>query len=218
MDEKIRVLIIDDHPLMRQALLRMLHGQEDIEVVGEGNDGVEAVEKAKSLSPDVIIMDLLLPVKSGVQAISEITKQNSSARILVFSGMEDQSMIMDAIQSGAVGFLPKASRGIDIINAVRQVHQGMTLLNADMLRHLLGQSQATKEKIAYRDILTERELEIVELISEGVNNQAIAKKLFLADSTVRSHINHILSKLNLKSRAELIRFVLLGRLDEPFDE
>jgi DNA-binding NarL/FixJ family response regulator len=218
MDKKIRILIVDDHPLLRQALNRTLHGQPDIEVVGEGCDGTDAVEKARTLSPDVIIMDLGLPGKNGVQAITEIVKDNPQARVLVFSGMDDQGSILTAVQAGAVGFLGKANQEVDIVKAVRDIYQGMTTLKADTLRKLLDKSQTGKKKTSYRDVLTKRELEIIELISNGQDNQTIAKTLFLADSTVRSHINHILNKLDLKSRGELIRLTLLGGLEDPIDK
>ncbi len=218
MDKKIRVLIVDDHPLLRQALNRTLHGQSDIEVVGEGCDGTDAVEKARSLSPDVIIMDLGMPGISGVQAITEIVKDNPQARVLVFSGMDDQVVIQAAVEAGAVGFLGKASQELDIVKAVRDIYHGMTTLKAETLRKLLEKSHTDKKKISYRDLLTERELEVIDMISNGKDNQTIAKTLFMANSTVRSHINHILNKLDLKSRSELIRLVLLKGLEDSIDK
>jgi len=213
MSEKIRVLIVDDHPLIIQALMRTFHGQHDIEVVGESHDGADAVEKVRTYSPDVIIMDLGLPGKPGVQAIREIIKEKPEARILVFSGVEDQATILEAVQSGAIGFVGKGKQEIDVVNAIRETYKGMTTLEGDGLHRLLTAAKKPgSNPMSYRKILSDRESEIVEMVAEGYSNQVIAEKIFVTESTVRSHINHALNKLDLKTRAELIRCVLQERL------
>ncbi len=218
MEQKIKVLIVDDHPLMRDALKRTFYGLEDIEISGEAGDGDEAVQKAHLYAPDVIIMDLGLPGKSGETAIAEIIKENPKARVLVFSGKNDQASVIRAIKAGAIGFIEKANPDVDIIKAVRETYQGMTTLKSEHLQALANQSQVVVQKNQMRDVLSEREQEIVDMIANGFDDQGIAGAMFLAESTVRSHINHIITKLKLTSRSELIRFVITGGLDLPVDK
>ena len=205
--KKLRILIIDDHPLLRRGVSIMLRRQADFEVVGEGCDGVEAVEMAGLLSADVIIMDLDLPKKSGIQAIAEIVKENPEARILAFSGLDDDDMVLAAIQAGAVGFLAKASDETDIVKAIRDIYHGRTLINPCTLRQLLPNVQMHPESIL--NTLTKREREIIEMIANGGTNQHIAEVMLVTNSTVRSHINHIINKLGLKSRIDMVRLMLL---------
>lgn len=217
MNEKIRVLIVDDHPLLRKALAIVLSKCDNMEVVGECNDGEDAIEKAFILSPDVIIMDLSLPGISGVQATEEIVKENPDTRVLAFSGTNDDSTILAAVQAGATGFLAKATCEIDIIKAVNETYNGSITLKADILRQLIHQTAAGKPKLRYREILTKRELEIIDRIAHGETNHVIADAMELTNSTVRSHINHILTKVGVKSRIDLVRFVLVGGLEETID-
>jgi DNA-binding NarL/FixJ family response regulator len=212
--EKIRVLIVDDHPLLRQALIRTLYGLGDIEVVGEGSNGIEAVEKARELKPDVIILDLGLPGKNGVQATAEIMKDNPNAHILIFSGIEDQATILNAVQAGAIGFLEKANQDIDIADTVRRTAQGIKTLNNDLMQRMGERSKNEPKKIPYKDLLNAREQEIVDLIANGYSDESIVEMMTLSESAMKSHIESILGKLDLKSRPEIIRFVWMGGLED----
>ncbi len=210
MSEPIRVLIVDDHPLIRRALIRTLQEHTDIEVIGEGSDGFEAIEKTRELKPDVVIMDLGLPNMNGMQAIQEIIREDASARVLVLSGSDEPETVQAALEAGALGFIGKASGEWDIVKAIRNTYQGMATLRGDILRKIVVRKQGEKQKKDYRDLLSDRERDIAERIAKGETNHMVAEALFLSESTIRSHINHILRKLDLKSRVDLVRFILLG--------
>jgi NarL family two-component system response regulator LiaR len=217
---QISVLVVDDHPLMRQALCALLEDEADITVVAEAVNGAEAVTKALALRPDVTIMDLLIPVKDGVEAIRAICEDQPGQRILAFSSASEDSRVLAAIQAGAMGYLGKDAQPAEILNAVRAVANGEHSIDREVMFKILQKSSlptgfAGPPPAARKDDLwsklTRREKEILNLIADGLSNRAIAQHLFLSEATVRSHLYHLLNKLGLEDRSQAIVFALRAR-------
>jgi len=212
--KKVRILIVDDHPLMREALINALSDEEEMEVAGEASNGLEAIEAAKSLQPEVVLLDLFMPVMSGLDAIPVLVKNQPDLHILILTSSSDETMVQSALQAGALGYILKDSRRTEILQAIRSVSQGYTYLHGSLARKLFnlkpsapaGGSPALADSLD--DNLTAREKEILELIGGGASNADIANRLVLSESTVRTHIHNLLGKLGLANRNQLILFVL----------
>jgi NarL family two-component system response regulator LiaR len=205
----IRLLIADDHTIVRKGLKVLLATEPDMEVVGEAEDGVEAVEKAAALKPDVILMDLVMPRMDGIEATRTITAKNPSPRILVLTSFAADDKVFPAVKAGALGYLLKDSSPEQLLEAIRQVHRGEPSLEPSIARKVLqeisspgGQGRQTT------DPLTERELDVLRLIAQGMSNKEIASALFVAEWTVRSHVSSILAKLQLASRTQAALYAL----------
>ena len=208
--DKIRVLIVDDHPLMRDALCAAIGDEPDMEVAGQARDGIEAVAQAHALSPDVIVMDLLLPGKSGIEATVEIcAAAGSAAHILALTSSADESKFMEAVQAGALSFLQKDTERAELLRAIRAVAQGHPYLPPALVRKLLDHArQPAPSDQPAASSLTAREQEIVRLISQGASNGEIARELNLSEGTVRAHVHHVLTKLRLKNRHQLTLYAV----------
>ena len=205
---KIRILLVDDHAVVRQGLRTYLELQEDMQVVGEGSSGGEAVELAARLAPDVIVLDLVMPGMDGVEATRRILEHEPRARVLILTSFGDDDKIFPAIRAGAQGYLLKDIQPRDLIQAVRDLHQGKTQLHPDVARRLMsavagnassGQAEAHPPAEDLRS-LTEREREVLDLIARGLSNREIAEKMVVSEATVKTHVSNVLEKLGLQDR------------------
>jgi DNA-binding NarL/FixJ family response regulator len=208
MDQPIRLLIVDDHPALRYGLVALFRHEADIEVVGEASDGIEAVEKANALHPDVILLDLGLPKKNGQEVIKEILSFDPNSRIIIFTSHSDGDQIMTAIKAGAIGYLVKDDSPQEIFYAIRSAHQGKPTLSARTELSLFHQIQHIKPQAAPIEELTARELEILRWLAQGWTNTEIAEKASVAEGTVRSHVSNLINKLGLENRAQAVIYAI----------
>ncbi|MFC6577369.1 response regulator [Planomonospora parontospora] len=194
----IRLLIADDHPIVRDGIRGMFAGDPDFEVLGEAADGARAVELARALSPDVILMDLRMPGTDGVAAIKELARLGSAARVLVLTTYDTDRDVLPAIEAGATGYLLKDTGRDELVRAVRTAARGEAVLSPSVATRLLGQVRTPA------DPLSTRELEVLRLIAEGGTNREIAARLFISEATVKSHVLHIYTKLGVNDRAAAV--------------
>ncbi len=206
---KIKILIVDDHPMMREALQTAFEGEEDIEMIGEAPDAIKALKMLETLKPDVIMMDMLLPEMSGLEAIEKIIEANPEAKILVLSSMEDEERIVSAIQAGALGYFPKTASRMYLLEAIRRVADGVPYMPAGITLKLFQGLRRIKSLQPTNDLqlpLTTRQQEILSLLSEGHSDDEIGRLLHLEKSTVRAHVHHILQRLGLKNRVQAVAY------------
>jgi NarL family two-component system response regulator LiaR len=208
MTETIRVLIADDHPVVREGLRGLLEIQPNLELVGEAIEGVEAVEKASSLRPDVILLDMVMPRKDGVQAIAEIKQENPEARILVLTSFSEGEKALPAIKAGALGYLLKDSAPHELLQAISNVYQGQVSLHPAIARLLVEELSQPSDLPPAEEPLTEREVEVLQLIAQGLSNQEIADILVVGERTVSTHVSNILDKLHLANRTQAALYAL----------
>lgn len=199
----IRILVVDDHPVVREGLVMMLGTQPDMAVVGEAGDGAEAVRRAAELAPDIVLMDLAMPGLDGPAAIRQIHAANANARVLVLTAYDTDERILQAVQAGARGYLLKGAPRDEIFQAVRVVHDGGSLLQPAVATKLLNRvGDLLRDERA--ETLTERELQVLALMAKGYRNKEIARDLFITERTVKFHANIIFQKLNVDSRTEAV--------------
>jgi NarL family two-component system response regulator LiaR len=213
----IRLLIVDDHAIIRAGLQALLQVVPDIEVVGEATNGREAVDLAEKLMPDVILMDLVLPEMDGIQAIRKILSKQTQARILVLTTFSGEDMVFPAIKAGAMGYQLKDSSPQELVEAIREVNRGQASLHPLIARKVLDEVLNPPDQPPTRAPLTQREVEVLRLVAEGLENREIAERLVLSDATVRTHVSNILGKLHLASRTQAALYALregLASLDE----
>jgi NarL family two-component system response regulator LiaR len=217
MTETIRVLIADDHAVVREGLRGLITSEPGMEVIGEARDGIEAVFKVRSLNPDVILIDLVMPRLDGLGAISEIKAANPGARILVLTSFSDDDKVFPAIKSGALGYLLKDSSPHNLLQAIRDVYHGESSLHPTIARKLIRELSQPSDLPPAAEPLTEREVDVLRLVAQGLSNEEIAERLFIAERTVRTHVSNILAKLHLANRTQATLYALregLARLDE----
>lgn len=207
-DDPIRILIVDDHDIVRKGLRALLDAKSDIIVIGEAANGDEAVRQASLLHPDVILLDLVMPQKDGIEAIREIKRNDPEARILVLTSFGDDDKVFAAIKGGALGYLLKDSRPKELLDAIRFVHQGKLSLKPSIARKLVRELNHPSTEPPTQEPLTVREVAVLRLIARGLTNQAIAKELVIADRTVTTHVSHILGKLHLANRTQAALYAL----------
>jgi NarL family two-component system response regulator LiaR len=205
--DKIRILIADDHAVVREGTRQFLEREDDLEVVGEAADGEEAIRLVGSLSPDVAIMDISMPNIDGIEATRQIKAKYPKVAVLILSAYDDDQFVFSLLEAGAAGYLLKSVRGNELVNAIREVSAGESVLHPTIARKVLNRftnitSETQKQKT--QDILTEREIEVLQLATQGSSNQEIADSLFLSLRTVQSHLNHIFNKLQVSSRTEAV--------------
>ena len=216
--DRIRIVIADDHSIVREGVRMILSGQEDFEVVGEASTGREALAQARALRPDVVVMDISMPDMTGIQATGEIRKELPSVQVLGLTMHEEESYVFELLKMGAAGYVLKRAAAEDLVAAVRAAHRGEAFLYPSVAKMVVQddlQRASAKEKEKALDGLTEREREVLTLIAEGLTNQAIASKLFISIKTVQTHRAHIMEKLNLHDRTELVRYAIRKGLIQP---
>jgi len=206
--EKIKILIVDDHPVVRDGLSAILETQADFEVVGEAGDGREAVAQVEKLQPDIVLLDLDMPVMDGLEALRQIMQQRPQTKIIIFTVFDTDERILAAVQLGAQGYLLKGDAPRDeIFRAVRTVYQGGALLQPLVAGKLLRQMQNNTPpapKPSNNEELTEREQEVLELVAKGFANKEIANRLVISERTVKFHVSAILAKLGVSNRTEAV--------------
>ena len=215
--EAIRVLIVDDHALFRRGLQMVLESEHDIDVVSEATDGDEAVERAEATTPDVVLMDVRMPKRSGIEATRMIKEILPSTQILMLTISDEEADLYEAIKAGAAGYLLKEISIDEVSNAVRAVHQGQSLISPSMASKLLNEFASMVKRQDDRaqlpgPRLTDRELEVLKLVAKGLNNRDIGQELFISENTVKNHVRNILEKLHLHSRMEAVVYAVREKL------
>jgi NarL family two-component system response regulator LiaR len=218
MKKPIRVLLVDDHAIVRDGIRSLLKTQPDIEVIGEASNGRDAVSKAEALQPDVVLMDLVMPGTDGIEAIRLIVDGQPESRILVLTSFSAEDKVFPAIKAGAMGYLLKDCDSEELVRSIHQVHRGESSLHPKIARMLLQEMAAARSPGGSEpppravppavDPLTERELDVLRLVARGKSNREIADELVVAEGTVRTHVSNILSKLHLASRTQATLFAL----------
>ena len=208
MADTIRILIADDHSIVRQGLRALIDTEPDMETAGEASDGVEAVEQARALQPDVILLDMMMPRKNGLEAIAEIKEENSDARILVLTSFAEDDKVFPAIKAGALGYLLKDSSPRELLQAIRDVYQGASSLHPSIARMLIAEISQPSDLPPTEDPLTDREVEVLKLLAQGMSNEEIAGSLVISDRTVGKHVSNLLDKLHLANRTQAALYAL----------
>jgi NarL family two-component system response regulator LiaR len=206
--DPIRVLVVDDHAIVRKGICALLATEPGIEVVGEARDGADAIAATQKLQPDVILMDLVMPGVDGLEATRRLGSCQPQARILVLTSFAGDDKIFPAIKAGALGYLLKDSGPDELVHAIRQVHRGESSLHPAIARRLLRELSAPADKGPDAHCLTEREVEVLQLVAQGQSNREVADLLTISEATVRTHVSNILSKLNLCSRTQAALYAL----------
>jgi DNA-binding NarL/FixJ family response regulator len=205
----IKVIICDDHQLICDGVSKLLDSERDIKVIGKAYNGKEAVEKVKELNPDIVIMDIKMPVMDGIEATKVIKSQYPSVKVIAFSVYEDENLILQMIQAGAVGYILKDITLENLGKAIVNVHNGYAMINPKIARKILSIMSDNQEGvITSLENLTPKEVEILREVARGKSNKEIGEKLFISESTVKSHITNIFQKLNIHSRAEAISYAV----------
>ena len=218
-DDPIRVLVVDDHALFRRGLQMVLEQEDDIDVVGEAGDGAEAVEKSADTMPDIVLMDVRMPKRGGIDACTAIKDAVPSAKIIMLTISDEEADLYDAIKAGASGYLLKEISIEEVAAAIRAVHEGQSLISPSMASKLLSEFASMIKRTDERQQvptprLTDREMEVLRLVAKGLNNRDIAKQLFISENTVKNHIRNILEKLQLHSRMEAVVYAVREKLLE----
>jgi DNA-binding NarL/FixJ family response regulator len=206
---KIRVLIADDHAILREGVRALLALTDDIEVVGEARDGREAVDLAGKLDPDVVLMDIAMPGLGGLEAALEMKRQGARARVLVLSQYDDREYVRRLLKAGVAGYVLKKSAGSELANAIRAAHRGGLVLDPEVARAAMeeGGPAGPGEADPY-ETLTDREKQVLKLVAEGLANKEVAEALGISVKTAMTHREHVMEKLRLHNRTELVRFAL----------
>jgi NarL family two-component system response regulator LiaR len=208
MMEEIRILIVDDHAIVREGQRALIDTEPGMTLVGEATNGLEAIELARTLSPDVIFMDLFMPEMGGIEAIEAIKAENPEARILVLTSFAEDEKVFAAVKAGASGYLLKDATPDEILTAVRNVNRGEPAMNPIIANKLMRELQRESDLPPTEEPLTERELDILKLVAQGLSNQEIAEELVISERTVRTHVSNILSKLHLANRTQAALYAL----------
>ncbi len=204
----IRILIVDDHIVVRKGIRALLATESGLDVIGEAENGSQAVEMYDELTPDLLLLDLLMPKMTGIQAIKKIREKHPDAKILVLTSFAADDQVFPAIKAGALGYLLKDTDPEDLVNAINQVYQGESFLSPAIARKVLEEVFQSSGKPLSPDPLTKREIEVLQVLAKGKSNRDIASVLSISETTVRTHVSNILSKLHLASRTEAALYAL----------
>lgn len=214
-DAPIRILIADDHAIVRKGLVTLITTEPGLELLGEAEDGLEAVLKARSLQPDVILLDLVMPRQDGLEAIKQIKEENPAACILVLTSFADDDKVFPAIKAGALGYLLKDASPGQLLQAIRDVYHGESSLHPTIARKLIRELNQPSDLPPSAEPLTERELEVLKLVAQGLTNQEIAGKLVVTERTVTTHVSNLLGKLHLANRTQAALYAIREGLVDP---
>jgi DNA-binding NarL/FixJ family response regulator len=195
----IRLLIVDDHPIVRDGLRGAFTGEPDIEVISEAGNGAEALALVARFSPDLVLMDLRMPEMDGVTAIRKLRETSPSVRVLVLTTFDSETDVLPAIEAGATGYLLKDAPTAELLRAVRSAARGESVLSPSVAGHLMGQVRRPAQ-----GTLTKRELEVLQLVADGATNRAAATKLFISEASIKTHLLHIYAKLEVRDRAAAV--------------
>ena len=212
----IRIFHADDHPLVREGIRALLATEPDLELVGEADNGADAIRRVQLLQPDVLLLDLKMPQKSGLEVINALKGTSPDTRILVITSFADDDNVFPAIKAGALGYLLKDSSPYDLLHAIRDVYAGNSSLHPIVAHKVLHELSKPPDLPPTEDPLTEREVDILKLVAQGLSNQEIADELVASERTIRTHVSHILSKLHLANRTQAALYALregYARLD-----
>lgn len=212
--KKIRVLIVDDHPIVRKGLRALLDNIDDMQVAAEATDGQQAVDIFNNVNPDIVLMDLIMPEMDGVEAIRRIIAEHPQSKILVLSSAVTDEQVYPAIKEGALGFLEKESEPEQLVESIREIFHSRPLLQPQLAKKMLGEFENREESQNGHQKLTGREMEVLKLLSRGYDNPEIAKRLFIAEVTVRTHISRIMEKLHLANRVQATLYALREGISE----
>ena len=207
MADPIRILIVDGHAAARAVIGRLLAQEDDLELVGEAESGREAVFEARALKPDVILIDVVMPDQTGLEVLPSLVREHSETKVLLLSMQDDPGSVREAFAAGASGYVLKEAADAEVVAAVREIARGGRYVNPELGARLMA-SEAAAERDAEEDPLSEREHEVLRLLALGHTNQEIAQQLYLSVRTAETHRAHIMQKLRLTSRAELVRYAL----------
>jgi two-component system, NarL family, response regulator NreC len=207
----ITVVLVDDHAVVRSGLRLLLDAQDDIDVVGEAGNAKDAVFRARALKPDVILLDIVMPGENGIEALPKLLKEAPGTRVLVLSMQDDPSYVREAFAAGASGYVLKEAVDEEVVSAVREIASGGSYVHPALGARMIA-AEAEERAAAEADPLSEREREILRLLALGHTNQEIARQLYISVRTAESHRAHIMQKLRLSTRAELVRYALLHGL------
>ena len=208
MSKNIKVLIVDDHPVVREGLQGLITSEPGLEVIGEAANGTEALAKVLTLQPDIILLDLAMPGKDGIETIIDIKQESPDARILVLTSFDEADKIFAAVKAGALGYLIKDSSPKELIEAIHNVHQGQLSLSSDIALKMIHELNQPSDLPPTEEPLSEREMETLRLIAQGLTNQEIAERLTISERTVGKHVSNILSKLHLANRTQAALYAL----------
>ena len=210
----IRVFIVDDHPVFRKGVRALLEGNADLTVVGEAGTGSEAITLVEATRPDVVIMDLMLPDMNGLQATEQIRVRVPSAHVLVLTSHTESDALVPALKAGAIGYVLKSETRVELVNAVRAVMQGKSLVPAEFTAQLVS-AVTQPEKHDPLDSLTGRELDVLRLLGRGLGNAQIAARLAIGEGTVKTHVSNLFGKLNLNDRMQAALYAIKRGLVKP---
>lgn len=216
----IRILLADDHKMVRKGLQLFLSSQRDILLVGEASTGEEVLEQAAALEPDIVLMDIHMPVMGGIEATERLAASHPQVKVIVLTSFSDQDHALPAIRAGAKGYLLKDIEPEELVRAVRRVHEGKVELHPDVAGQLMNQyvnlyqGHRSQEETPRNEPLTKRELEVLRLIAAGMSNRAIAEALVITEKTVKTHVTHILGKLDLADRTQAALYAVRQGLDK----
>jgi NarL family two-component system response regulator LiaR len=206
--KRIRILITDDHAVVREGLSSFISLELDMEIVAEASDGIEAVKKALLLEPDIILMDIVMPQQTGIEALQQLKEAGSPAKVIVLTSFAEYEQIYLAIKAGAMGYLLKDSTPEQLVQAIRDVYQGQTSLSPVIARMLIDEIKKESELPLSEDPLTDREVQVLKLVAQGHTNRDIAERLVVSEGTVGTHISNILEKLHLANRTQAALYAL----------
>ncbi|QDS33873.1 response regulator [Brevibacillus brevis] len=217
----IRVVLVDDQTMIRQGLGYVIQMQSDMEVIGEASDGVEAVELIGALAPDVVLMDVQMPNKSGIEATREIMQQHPRTKVLILTTFDNHNYVVDGIRAGAVGYMLKDADSQEMLDLIRRAHQGEALFHTvtaakALAEALQGQRETpdstTSSQSVLLDELTDRELDVLQQIADGYRNDQIAQNLFISEGTVKTHVHRILQKMGVEDRTQAVAKALRHKI------
>jgi two-component system, NarL family, response regulator NreC len=203
----IRVVLVDDHAVVRSGLRLLLEGQKDIEVIGEGGNGKDAIFRARALKPDVLLLDVVMPGESGIDVLPKVLKESPETRVLILSMQDDPSYVREAFAAGASGYVLKEAVDEEVVSAIREIAAGGSYVHPALGAKMVA-ADAAERAAAAADPLSDREREVLRMLALGHTNQEIAEQLYISVRTAESHRAHIMQKLRLSTRAELVRYAL----------